>query len=80
MSRRLQLPDPDGPDGARRVVAEITRLLGEMDARLEVLERANRIETDIARAPVRPGAIAVVGTTVYIATGRSSADWLQVSP
>ena len=80
MSRRLQLPDPEGPDGARRAVAEITRLLGEIDARLEVLERVARIETDISRPPVRPGAIAVVGNNVYIATGRSPSNWRKVSP
>ena len=80
MSRRLQLPDPEGPDGVRRLVAEITRLLGEIDDRLVALERAGRVETDITRAPVRTGAIAVVGTDIYISTGRNPSDWQQVYP
>lgn len=77
MSRRRALPDA-GPDAAR-AIAELTRIVNEFDARIERLERAAFVETDLARPPVRVGAVAVAGGEAYIAVGRSPADWKLVT-
>lgn len=63
----------------RRFTSALTLAVQGLDTRVFRLERNAYIETDLARPPRRPGAIAVVGGEVYIATGFTPADWKQVS-
>lgn len=81
---KILLPRPTTgaePDGAAllRLVAELTQILNDHQQRIEELEGAQYIETNLARPPRQIGAKAVVGNDVYIATGITPADWVQVN-
>lgn len=77
MSRKVQLPTPPREEMyAGRLVAELTRLLGDQEQRLEDLESRLRVETDLARAPERDGAIAVAAGEAYIGVAGA---WRQIT-
>ena len=77
MTRRLQLPEPNMHDlYLRRLVAELTKIVNELNQRVEELETLQYIEDDLTRPPQFEGARAIVGADVYVGINGA---WVQVT-
>ena len=81
---KIVLPNPTwggspNGDALQRMVAELTKLLNDQQQRIEALEADQYIETNLTRPPRAIGAQAIVGSDVYIATGTTVSDWVQVN-
>jgi hypothetical protein len=77
MTRRLQLPEPHPQEQyLRRLVAELTKIVNDLNQRVEELETLQYIEDDLSRPPRADGARAIVGADAYIGIGGA---WVQVT-
>jgi hypothetical protein len=77
MTGRLQLPEPNIHDAyLRRLVAELTRIVNDLNRRVAELESLQYVETDLSRPPQFDFARGTDGTDLYI--GLNGA-WVQVS-
>lgn len=77
MSRRIVLPDPTFEhEYLRRLVAELTLRLNEHEQRISDLEADLYVEDNLLRPPRRDGALAVVGSNIYVG---AADNWVQVN-
>lgn len=77
MTRRLQLPEPNMQDAyLRRLVAELTKIINDLNQRVEELESLQYVEIDLTRPPEFDFARGTDGTDIFIGL---NGVWVQVS-